>query len=140
MLSEGYGDALGIMRTLALDYGAARTGVAVSDATGTIARPLTVVSDVDSEAGLASVATLVAEQGAERVVVGVPVSLDAREHVQARRARAFVRRLSERLTVPVTTYDERFTTKVARERGGAGPVDARAAAVILEDYLRAGSG
>jgi putative Holliday junction resolvase len=125
------------MRTLALDYGQARTGVAVSDPTGTIARPLGVVPDADSEAGLAEIASLVTEQGAVRVVVGVPVSLDAREHRQAQRARAFVRRLSERLTVPVTTYDERFTTKVARRRGGAGPLDARAAALILEDFLRA---
>jgi putative Holliday junction resolvase len=124
------------MRTLALDFGPARTGVAVSDETGTIARPLTVVADAESAVGLAAVAALVAEQGAGEVVVGVPVSLDAGEHEQARRARAFARRLGELLAVPVALYDERFTTKVARQRGGAGPLDARAAALILEDYLR----
>ena len=125
------------MRTLALDFGPVRTGVAVSDETGTIARPLTVVPDAESATGLAAIAEVVAEQGAAQVVVGVPVSLDAREREQARRARTFARRLEERLTVPVVTYDERFTTKVARRRGGAGPLDARAAALILEDYLRA---
>jgi putative Holliday junction resolvase len=127
------------MRTLALDFGPARTGVAVSDETGTIARPLTVVASAESAAGLAAIAGLVTEHGAGQVVVGVPVSLDSREREQARRARAFARRLGERLGVPVATYDERFTTKVARERGGVGPLDARAAALILEDYLRARS-
>lgn len=128
------------MRVLALDYGAARTGVAISDETGTIARPLTVVERADGDAGLGAVADLVRREGAVLVVVGLPVSLDAREHGQARAARQYVARLSARLDVPVVTYDERFTTKIADARGGSGPSDARAAAVLLEDYLRAHGG
>lgn len=125
------------MRVLALDYGAARTGVAVSDATGTLAGPLTVVKKASSTAGLQELAAIVSREQAELVIVGMPVSLDAREHAQAREVRSFVARLVRGLSVPVVTYDERFTTKVAAGRGGVAGIDARAAAVLLEDYLRA---
>jgi len=123
------------MRVVALDYGAARTGVAVSDATGTIANPLTVVDRAGSEAGLATIGQLVADQGAALVVVGLPVSLDGAEHGQARAVRSFAGRLRAVLDVPVVLYDERFTTAIAQRKGGRGELDARAAAQILEDYL-----
>lgn len=122
---------------MALDHGAARTGVAVSDPTGTLASPLTIVEKVDGEAGFARLLALVGEEQPETIVVGLPVSLDGREHAQAARARAFARRLAAATPVPVVTYDERFTTRVAAQRGGRAPVDARGAAVILEDFLRA---
>jgi len=122
---------------MALDHGAARTGVAVSDPTGTLASPLTIVERVDGEAGFAHLLQVVSDQAPDTIVVGLPVSLDGREHAQAARARAFARRLAAATDVPVTTYDERFTTKVAAQRGGRAPVDARGAAVILEDFLRA---
>ena len=125
------------MRLLALDYGVARTGVAVSDETGTIARPLTVVARAGTDAGLAAIADLAREHAVARVVVGLPVSLDGREHDQAREVRSFVARLARRLDVPVVLYDERFTTTIAARRGGAGALDARAAAALLEDYLTA---
>ena len=125
------------MRLLALDYGVARTGVAVSDETGTLARPLTVVARAGSDAGLAEIERLVRDHVAVRVVVGLPVSLDGREHGQARDVRSFVARLATRLDVPVVLYDERFTTAIAQRRGGAGALDARAAAALLEDYLAA---
>lgn len=128
------------MRVLALDYGAARTGVAISDETGTIARPLTVVRTVDDPSGFDELVALVREQAPATVVVGLPVSLDGREHAQARRARAFARRLAAAVEPPITTYDERFTTTVASQRGGGAPLDARGAAVILEDYLRSRGG
>ena len=127
------------MRVMALDHGAARTGVAVSDATGTLATPLTVVERVDADTGFARLLALIAEHAPRQVVVGLPVSLDGREHGQSARARAFARRLAAAIDVPVTTYDERFTTKVAAQRGGHAAVDARGAAVILEDFLRAES-
>ena len=123
------------MRVLALDYGAARTGVAVSDETGTIASPLTVVERAGSEAGLEALCRLVADQGAGLVVVGLPVSLDGVEHAQARAARSFAGRLRVALEVPVVLYDERFTTAIAQRKGGRSELDARAAAQILEDYL-----
>ena len=126
------------MRVMALDHGAARTGVAVSDATGTLATP----ADGRRARSTATPASRGSSRWSRsrrprRIVVGLPVSLDGREHAQAARARAFARRLAAAIAVPVATYDERFTTKVATQRGGRAPVDARGAAVILEDYLRA---
>jgi putative Holliday junction resolvase len=123
------------VRILALDYGSARTGVAVSDASGTITRPLAVVDRVGTLAGMGELVRLIAENAPGLIVVGLPVSLDAREHDQARAVRDFVARLEAAVTVPVVMYDERFTTKVAAQRGGRAAIDARAAALILEDFL-----
>ncbi|HEY5388021.1 MAG TPA: Holliday junction resolvase RuvX [Thermoleophilia bacterium] len=124
------------MRVLALDHGTVRTGVAVSDPTGTLARPLTVVAKVDGDAGFATLLKLLADEAPERIVVGLPVSLDGTERDQAARARAFAARLAAAVDVPVALYDERFTSKLADQRGGRAARDARAAATLLEDYLR----
>jgi len=124
------------VRILALDHGQVRTGVAISDETGTLATPLTVIDQVESAAGQAELLALIAERRPERVVVGLPVSLDGREHAQARRARSFAARLAASLEVPVELYDERFTSALADRRGGRAARDARAAAALLEDYLR----
>jgi putative Holliday junction resolvase len=123
------------VKTLALDYGASRTGVAVSDATGTIARPLEVVERAASPAGLARVRELVAEHEAERVVVGLPLTLRGEHGSQAAETEEFVAALREALDVPVETYDERFTTSLASAAPGSAPEDARAAAHLLESYL-----
>ncbi len=117
------------MRVLALDYGWARTGVAVSDPTGTIARPLGVVEHAHTKAGLSRLRALVEEQGAERVVVGLPLTLRGERGEQAQETERFVQALRAVLTVPVETYDERFTSVLA------GGDDARAAAHLLADYL-----
>jgi putative holliday junction resolvase len=124
------------VRILALDHGAVRTGVAVSDPTGTLARPLTVVRNVDGDAGFATLLKLLGDEAPERIVVGLPVSLDGTERDQAARARAFAARLATAVDVPVALYDERFTSKLADQRGGRSARDARAAATLLEDYLR----
>ena len=118
-----------------MDYGAARTGVAVSDATGTIARPLTVVKGAASPAGLARVLEIVREHTAELVVVGLPLTLKGEHGNQAIETEEFVRALREALDVPVETYDERFTTAIAAREPGRAPEDARAAAHLLESYL-----
>ena len=123
------------MRALALDYGAARTGVAVSDVTGTLARPLCVVERAASPAGLDRVADLVAEQGAEVVVVGLPLTLRGERGAQARETELFVEALRGRLEVPVETEDERFTTTLAQQSGGRAPEDALAAAHLLQGWL-----
>ena len=123
------------MRVIALDYGAARTGVAVSDATGTIARPLTVVEQAASPAGLSRVREIVLEHAAELVVVGMPLTLKGEHGGQARETDEFVRVLREALDVPVEAYDERFTTAIAAREPGSAPEDARAAAHLLESYL-----
>ena len=121
---------------LALDYGSARTGVAVSDATGTLARPLGVVERAASPDGLRRLAELVAAEGAERVVVGLPLTLRGEAGAQAEETAAFVAALEAALDVPVESFDERFTTALA----AAGPSsraaeDARAAAHLLESWL-----
>ena len=124
------------MKVLALDYGAARTGVAISDATGTLARPLTVVERAASEAGLRELVALVAAEGAERIVVGLPLTLRGEEGLQANETALFVDALRAAVDIPVESFDERFTTTLA----AAGPSsraseDARAAAHLLESYL-----
>ncbi len=123
------------MKVVALDYGAARTGVAVSDATGTIARPLEVIEQASTPDGLARVREIVAEHEAERVVVGLPLTLRGEHGSQALETEEFVRALRTLLEVPVESYDERFTTTLAAGAPGAAPEDARAAAHLLESYL-----
>jgi putative Holliday junction resolvase len=123
------------MRVLALDHGSARCGVAVSDPTGTLASPLGVVEGPDTRRGLARLAALASEREAERVVVGLPLTLRGEEGAQAEAARAFAARLAERLTVPVELYDERLTTRQAERTGGSAELDSRAAAHLLESYL-----
>jgi putative holliday junction resolvase len=129
------------MRVLALDHGSARCGCAISDPSGTLATPLEVIERPDSKKGLAAVARLVEEQGAERVVVGLPLTLAGDEGEQAEAARAFAERLDRRVKVPVELYDERLTTRLAERAGGTGEEDSRAAAHLLESYLaRASAG
>ena len=122
-------------RVLALDHGAARCGVAVSDPTGTIVTPLAPVLRPDTRKGLAAVAALVTEREAERVVVGLPLSLSGGDSDQTRAARDFAERLGQRVRVPVELYDERFTTRIAAQTGGSASEDSRAAAVLLESWL-----
>jgi putative Holliday junction resolvase len=124
------------VKVVALDYGSARTGVAVSDPTGTIARPLGVVEQAASEAGLARLAELVREEGAERIVVGLPLTLRGERGTQAQETEAFVEALRKTVEVPVESYDERFTTGLAASVGSdEAPEDARAAAHLLSSYL-----
>jgi len=124
------------VRVLALDYGAARTGVAISDLTGTISRPLEVVERAAAPAGLARLGTIVREHEVELVVVGMPLTLRGEHGAQAEETTAFVEALRAELEVAVETYDERFTTALAARAGGGFDEDARAAAHLLEDYLR----
>jgi putative Holliday junction resolvase len=126
-----------VARVLALDYGSARCGCAVSDPTGELATPLPVIADPGSEAGLEEIARLAVEREVDEVVVGLPVSLSGEEGAQAAETRSFASRLAVRLEVPVTTFDERFTTSLARRTPGRLPEDSRAAAHLLESYLSA---
>jgi putative Holliday junction resolvase len=133
------------VRTLALDLGSRRIGVAVSDPSGTLATPHAVLEraarvGLDHEA----VAALVADVEADRVVVGLPLSLDGSDGPAVRLVRAEVERLVARLPVPVEYHDERFTTVSAnRALVAAGMkeperrrvVDKVAAAVLLQSWL-----
>jgi len=124
------------LRVLALDYGAARCGAAVSDPSGTLATPLEPVLRPASRKGFAQVVALVTSLGAERVVVGLPLSLSGGDSAQTAETRAFAARLGDAVRVPVELYDERFTTSLARQAGGSGSLDSRAAAVLLEEWLQ----
>ena len=118
------------MKVLALDFGRARTGVAISDPTGELARPLETVDRAATDAGLDRLAAIVAEEQAEKVVVGLPLTLKGEHGEQAQETERFVVALRARLEVPVELFDERFTSVLA------GGDDARAAAHLLSDYLR----
>ncbi|HLH66756.1 MAG TPA: Holliday junction resolvase RuvX [Solirubrobacteraceae bacterium] len=123
------------MRVLALDYGSARCGCAVCDPTGTLAMPLAPVDRPASRRGLSRLRALVESLGAERVVVGLPVSLSGQDSEQTRQARAFAAALAGELPVEVELFDERFTTVIARRNGGRAAEDSRAAAHLLEGWL-----
>ena len=128
-------------RVLALDHGAARCGCAVSDPSASLATPLPAVERPDSPGGLDAIAALVRETGAERVVVGLPLTLSGDEGAQAAAARSFAGRIRQAAGVPVELYDERLTTRQAQRTsrlgGGAGDEDSRAAAHLLESWLAA---
>ena len=128
------------MKVLALDFGRARTGVAVSDPTGTVARPLCVVERAATEDGLARIVELIAGQGANRVVVGLPLTMRGERGEQAEETERFVEALSAQAGVPVVTFDERFTTDLAEQTPASSSEDARAAAHLLSSYLAWSSG
>jgi putative Holliday junction resolvase len=117
------------MKVLALDYGSARTGVAVSDPTGTLARPVATIARVDESRGFDELLSLVRAEEPELVVVGLPLTLRGEHGEQARETSAFVERLRAALETRVELWDERFTSVLA------GGDDARAAAHLLSSYL-----
>lgn len=127
------------MRVLALDYGSARCGCAVSDPTGVLATPLQPVPSPRSKRGIGRLRALVQETGAERVVVGLPLSLSGGDTRQTAETRQFAAQLQEALPVAVELYDERFTTRLAARAGGRASEDSRAAAHLLESWLAARS-
>jgi putative Holliday junction resolvase len=118
------------VKVLALDFGSARTGVAVSDPTGTVARPLTTIERAAGESGFGKLLAVIESEEPELVVVGLPLTLRGEHGEQARETTAFVERLRAAISCPVETYDERFTSVLA------GGDDARAAAHLLTSYLQ----
>jgi putative Holliday junction resolvase len=125
------------MRVLALDYGSARCGCALSDPTLTLATPIEPVLRPATRKGLARVADLVREREAGLVVVGLPLSLSGGDSAQTAETRAWAERLAQRIDVPVELHDERFTTLLASRDPGdpAASEDSRAAAHLLEGWL-----
>jgi putative Holliday junction resolvase len=123
------------LRVVALDYGSARCGVAVSDPTGTLATPREPILRPGTKRGFAAVVALVRDVEAERVVVGLPLSLSGRDSAQTLETRAFAAKLADAVSVPVELYDERFTTKLATQAGGSASLDSRAAATLLDEWL-----
>ena len=127
------------MRVLALDYGTARIGCAISDPTGTLATPIAAIEPPE----VAEVVRVAGEREAEKIVVGLPVSLSGSDSGQTELTRSFATDLGEAVEVPVETWDERFTTRMVaqtrRETGAGSAEDSIAAAHLLESYLLAAS-
>lgn len=127
------------MRVLALDYGSARCGCAVSDPTGVLATPIEPILVPQSKRGLGRLRALVRELDVERVVVGLPLSLAGTDSRQTSETREFAAILQGQLPVPVELHDERFTTRLAARAPGKASEDSRAAAHLLESWLVARS-
>ena len=127
-------------RVLALDYGSARCGCALSDPTGLLATPLDAILAPATRRGFGRVRALVTDSGAERVVIGLPLSLSGGDSAQTRETRAFAARLAAAIAVPVELYDERFTTRMAQRSPGRASEDSRAAAHLLDGWLASARG
>ncbi len=132
------------MRVMAIDYGDARTGVAVSDPTGLLAGYITVIQSRRAEQAAEELARIARERGAEELVMGFPRNMDGTEGPRAELYRAFARQVEERTGLPVVLWDERRTTVEAhailhdsgkRMKEHKKNVDAVAATLILEGYL-----
>ena len=132
------------MRSLALDVGDKRIGVAVSDPTGILATPLTTIGCSGRSSDVREVLRLAAQHDAGEIIVGMPVSLSGRMHGQAELVAEFTNLLAASTTIPVKSVDERFSTiqatrllreSGAKQREDKGRVDAAAAAVILQSHL-----
>lgn len=132
------------MVILALDVGDARIGVAVSDELELIATPRPLIRRTSTAVALAAIARVVENEGAQLVVVGLPVSFDGQLHAQALAIQRFVAKLRGRITPPITFADETLSSVRAEERlraAGVRPerlrerIDSEAAAIILEDTL-----
>jgi putative Holliday junction resolvase len=124
-----------VSRVLALDFGDARCGAALSDPTGTVATPLEAIERPGTRRGIERLARLVRAREVDRVVVGLPLSLNGEEGPQAAHTREWAERLAEQIEVPVELHDERLTTRQAQRAGGSADLDSRAAAHLLEAYL-----
>jgi putative Holliday junction resolvase len=117
------------MKVLALDYGSARTGVAVSDPSGTIARPLGAIAHVNEPGGFDKLLEVIGIEQPEQIVVGLPLTLRGDHGEQAQETARFVEALRDVIDTPIATYDERFTSVLADGD------DAKAAAHLLSSYL-----
>jgi len=127
-------------RLLAVDPGEVRIGLAVSDPTGILARPLTVIPHRSREKDVAAILRIAGERAVSGIVVGIPLGLEGEPGPQARKALRLLEALRERSDLPVIPWDESGSTQTALNiRGRDDRLDARAAAVILQDYLDAQS-
>jgi len=134
------------MRILAVDHGEKRIGLAISDPTGTIANPLTVIQHVSRTIDAAQVSALAAEHGAGAIVVGQSFDEDGQPNLAGRRAARFAKALREQTNLLVELWDESFSTQKARaariqmgvsRKQRTGHLDQLAATVILQSYLDA---
>ncbi len=141
------------MRVLALDYGSARCGCAISDPSGTIVTPIETIDRPASKRGLIRLRELIRAREPALLLIGLPLSLNGTDTAQTRETRDFAERLGHFLrggeegmqeSLPIELYDERFTTRLAQRSShslGAARTseDSRAAAHLLESWLAARS-
>jgi putative Holliday junction resolvase len=134
------------MRILAIDPGSKRIGLAISDPTGTIANPLTVLSHVSRPVDAAVVAELAASHEAGLIVIGQSFDDDGKPSFEGRRSRRFAEALKTQTAIPVLLWEESFTTQDARSariqmgvsrKNRSGHLDDLAATVLLQSYLDA---
>jgi putative Holliday junction resolvase len=133
------------MRCMGLDVGDVRIGVAISDALGMLARPLMVLERKDEESDIAAIVALATQHGVERIVAGLPRSMDGTIGFQAEKAQAFIQKLKSKAGVKIELRDERLSTVSAKrflreggkkkQSGQKVLLDAAAAAIILQTYL-----
>lgn len=132
------------MRSLGLDIGDKRVGVALSDPDGILASPFTVIERTDDSRALEAIVDIINKQDVGQVIVGLPRSLDGSLGGQAEKVKDFTRKLVEQVKIPVEYRDERLTTVMAQrlKRASGGKktrkkvrYDAQAAALILQNYL-----
>ena len=125
-------------RVLAIDPGDKRIGVAISDPTRTIARPLTIVEHLSRKADAAAISQLASEHDARLILIGLPLDLGGEIGPQARKALRLADAVRRASGIEVRTWDESGSTEAAAALGDSDmPLDARAAAIILQDYLDA---
>lgn len=127
-------------RILAVDTGDMRLGIAISDPTGTIARPLEILLHSSRQRDAEKIVELAQQHDVSNIVIGIPYDDDGEIGPQARKALRMVDMLRKICTIPIQTWDESGSTQAARRGRLDDPdLDARAAAVILQDYLNAQS-
>lgn len=127
-------------RILAIDPGDAHLGIALSDPTGTIARPLQVVEHSSRERDVQALLAVARQHAVDRIIVGVPYGIDSEIGPQARKALRLVEALRGATMLPVMTWDESGSSHAASRGRGPDPMEhARAAAVILQEHLDAAS-
>lgn len=132
------------MKVLALDIGDRRIGLAVSDPTGTIARPLDTIDNIDNQA-VTRIAGVVDEQNIKIIVFGLPITKSGQESEQTRATYDFIDRLREAVSIDCLPIDERFTTRIAKDalkevrfknnEAKKRYIDQIAAVIILQTYL-----
>jgi putative Holliday junction resolvase len=132
------------MRILCVDPGEKRIGIAISDATGSIARPLTLIQHVNRNVDAASIASLAADNQVEMILVGQALNIDGKPNLSGRRAARLAGALRTQTDIPIQLWDESDSTQAAKrvpeERGvkrkrSSEPLDDYAAAIILQSYL-----
>lgn len=132
------------MIILSVDYGDARTGIAVCDRTELLASPVTVICETDRDTLLKKIADIALEQRAELIVVGLPVNMDGTHGSRAQACEDFAQALTELCSIPTVMRDERLTTVSAhnvlnatntRGKKRKAVVDAVSAVMILQDYI-----